>query len=250
MLSANKLKFLTALKLKKFREKEGLFVVEGEKMVAEALAQTVVEVVEIFALPEWISKNTAALRGRKCEPNTEAELKKISNLQTPNQVFATCRIPNFVIDSQRVTNDFSLFLDEIRDPGNVGAILRIADWFGIGQVFVAPGNVEIFSPKVVQASMGAIFRVRVFEKKLDELTASFPNLPVLGATLDGDDIFRTDLPRKGLLVIGNESRGIGAENLKFLTQKIGIPPAPTGGAESLNAAVAAGILCAVLVNKA
>lgn len=249
MLSVNKLKFLTALKLKKFREKEGLFVVEGEKLVAEVLAQTAVEIVEIFALPEWISQNSAQLKNRTCASITEPQLKKISNLQTPNQVFAVCKTPAFEIDYQRVTNEFSLFLDDIRDPGNVGTMLRIADWFGIGHVFISPASVEIFHPKVVQASMGAIFRVKVFERQLTELKMAFPGLPVLGATLDGADIFQAHLPRRGLIIIGNESRGIGSENLVLLTQKISIPEAQRGGAESLNAAVAAGIICAVLINK-
>lgn len=137
------------------------------------------------------------------------------------------------------------YLDGIQDPGNLGSILRIADWFGFAAVYCSPDCVDVFNPKVVQASMGAVLRMPVWEIPISDLCEQPSTFPVLGAMLDAENVMNAQLPNHGLLVIGNEGKGISTEVMAFLTQRISIPKHPKGGAESLNAAVAAGILAAL-----
>lgn len=246
MLSHNQQKLIAALHIKKYRQKYRKFVVEGEKMVAELLTQNRLSVSAIFGLERWADDHAVLLEPflEKFNPVTEAELKKISALTTPNQVLALAELPDALSYPDLLRTERCFYLDGLQDPGNLGAILRIADWFGWPAVFCSPDCVDAFSPKVVQASMGAIFRIQTYEIDLAELVTKVPDLPVLGAVLGGDDVFNTSWPAHGLLVIGNEGRGIQATTQNLLTQRLTIPRHPNGGAESLNAAVAAGILAA------
>ncbi len=246
MLSHNQSKFLASLGLKKYRQLHGQFLVEGEKMVSELLGQTRFGVSSIFGLGLWAESHADLLRpfSNKFIEVTDAELSKISALTTPNQVLAVAEIPLETCNLQLATTDICFYLDGIQDPGNMGSILRIADWFGFPAVFCSPDCADVFSPKVVQASMGAIFRVPSWEIELNELLAATPKISVAGAVLDGENVFDAKLPSNGLLVIGNEGRGISAYSESVLTHRISIPRHPSGGAESLNAAVAAGILAA------
>ncbi|MFN0174351.1 MAG: TrmH family RNA methyltransferase [Saprospiraceae bacterium] len=246
MLSHNQLKHLRSLSVKKYRQQHGQFLVEGEKMVAELLGQSRIGVSAIFGLESWIGQNGRFLSSFSEKVNlvTEAELVKISSLTTPNKVLAVATMPLETCNFQLATTEPCFYLDGIQDPGNMGSILRVADWFGFPAVFCAPDCVDVFSPKVVQASMGAIFRVQSWEIELAELLAASPKIPVAGAVLDGEHVFETTLPKNGLLVIGNEGRGISRQTESKLTRRISIPRHPAGGAESLNAAVAAGILAA------
>lgn len=247
MLSHNQQKLIAALQVKKYRQKYRKFVVEGEKMVSELLIQNQLPVSAIFGLERWAEEHTALLIPflEKFNPVSAAELKKISALTTPNQVLALADLPNALPSFDLLRTERCFYLDGLQDPGNLGAILRIADWFGWPAVFCSPDCVDAFSPKVVQASMGAIFRIQTHEIDLAELSAQEPNLPILGAVLGGEDVFATQWPDHGLLVIGNEGRGIGPAIEKLLTQRLTIPRHPNGGAESLNASVAAGILAAM-----
>lgn len=247
MLSHNQLKYLRSLSIKKYRDEHGQFLVEGEKMLGELLRQTRIEVSGIFGISKWANANERALQpfADRFTPVTEAELDKISGQKTPNQVLALAQIPAEIPDFQLPLSSACFYLDGIQDPGNMGSILRVADWFGFPAVFCSPDCVDVFSPKVVQASMGAIFRVKTWEASWSEWQANAPSVPVLGAVLGGENVFATPLPPHGLLVVGNEGRGISAEGLLRLTHRIGIPRHPDGAAESLNAAVAAGILAAV-----
>jgi RNA methyltransferase, TrmH family len=247
MLSQNKIKYLTALQSKKFRQKYNIFLAEGDKIGLEIIKNDKIKIEEIFALPGWIEKNMEFLkpfRDRLIEI-TEAELKKISCLTTPNQVLISAHIPDFEIDKTLINSDLSLYLDGIQDPGNMGTILRTADWFGIKNVFCSDTCVDIFNPKVIQASMGAFLRVKSQEIDLQELISE--DLPVYGALLEGNNIFETDFSKRGIIVIGSEGKGISDTILPLLTHKIKIP-AYGNGAESLNAAVATGIICAVFRN--
>ena len=221
-------------------------------MVVELLQQQRFTVVSIWGLERWAADNAATLQPflQNFNPVSEIELRKISSLSTPNSVLAIAQWPDEWPDSRLLQSDICLYLDGIQDPGNLGTILRIADWFGFPAVFCSPDCVDVFSPKVVQATMGAIFRVATREIPLTELLAPLsPAPPVMGAVLGGADIFQSALPRNGLLVIGNEGRGIGPATEQLLTHRLTIPRHPGGGAESLNAAVATGILAAVLRNK-
>ncbi len=258
-LSKVKNKHLQALKLKKFREEFGLFTVEGEKIAAELLSSKSIEIDEIFALDSWIAANQNVLCPHKTKivNVSEAELKNISNLTTPNKVVivAKKRTPP-VLDGTNPYNDdliqksFSFYLDGIQDPGNLGTILRIADWFSIPYVFCSPTTVELWNPKVIQASMGAFLRVQSLEIDFNELKYRYPELPVFAAILKGNNIFETvikhDFPRRGIVIIGNEGQGISENLINQADFKITIPGG--GGAESLNAAVSTGILAAVLTN--
>jgi len=246
MLSHNQLKHLRSLSVKKYRQQHGQFLVEGEKMVAELLEQSRIELSAIFALEPWIEKNSRFLRpfSDKVTAVTETELAKISTLATPNQVLAVAFRSLETYRYSLVKEDICFYLDGIQDPGNMGSILRVADWFGFPAVLCSPDCVDVFSPKVVQASMGAIFRIQTWEIELTELLENAPQIPVIGAVLDGENVLEAKLPAYGLLVIGNEGRGISASVEHVLTHRISIPRHPAGKAESLNAAVASGILAA------
>jgi len=251
MLSHNQIKLLTALQVKKYRQKYRKFVVEGDKMVAELLGQSRIAVSAVFATERWADENADILSGfsEKTTFVTDAELKKISSLTTPNAVLAVAEMPADIESVEILHSNLCFYLDGLQDPGNVGTILRIADWFGLPAVFCSPDCADAFSPKVVQASMGAIFRIRTAELPLIELLRAAPGTAVLGAVLGGDNVFEANTPRTGLLVIGNEGRGISPETEALLTHRLTIPRHPRGGAESLNAAVAAGILAGVVTQK-
>lgn len=246
MLTHHQQKLIAALQVKKYRQKYRKFVVEGDKMVAELLRQTRLPVSALFGLERWAGDHAALLAPflEIFNPVSAGELKKISGLSTPNGVLALAELPATLPDLDLLQTGRCFYLDGLQDPGNLGTILRIADWFGLPAVFCSPDCVDAFSPKVVQASMGAIFRIHTREIALSDLVAQRPGLPVMGAVLGGDDVFRTVLPDHGLLVVGNEGRGLGAIAEQLLTHRLTIPRHPRGQAESLNAAVAAGILAA------
>jgi RNA methyltransferase, TrmH family len=250
MLSKVKIQYLQSLQQKKFRQKYNVFVAEGEKICAEIIEQQQLEVEGVFALSSWLQANKTLLSGYKKEflhEIEDADLKKISSLTTPNQVLIVAKQPAHVLDKGYIAQDLSLFLDGIQDPGNLGTILRIADWFGIQWVFCAPNTVEIYNPKVVQASMGAFLRIKTQTIEMSAFKTLFPNTNIYGAVLGGTNIFTQTFPQNALLVIGNEGNGISASVQAQLTQGITIP-AYGNGAESLNAAIATGIICAVLRN--
>lgn len=249
-ISNQTLKYIKSLHVRKFRQKYNNFIAEGDKIVSEIIQNAPNLIERIFAIPSWVENNVQLVDSiiSNFQPITEEELKKISGLVTPNQIFAIVKQPEIIIDPAIVQTDWSLYLDGIQDPGNMGTILRIADWFGIKHVFCAPNCVEIYSPKVVQASMGAFLRIVGTTQHLNDLRSQFPALPVYGAVLHGENIFHFPVTRSGILVIGNESKGISEEIEKILTHRISIPAGKAGGAESLNAAVATGILVAVFKN--
>jgi TrmH family RNA methyltransferase len=220
-------------------------------MAAELLAQRRVAVSAVFGLERWAAENAALIEPflEKFNPVSESELKKISSLTTPNKVLVVAEMPNESFSPEILQTDFCFYLDGIQDPGNLGTILRTADWFGIPAVFCSPDSADAFSPKVVQASMGAFLRVKIWEIPFEKILENAPNLPVWGAVLEGKNIFEAKLPPNGLLVVGNEGRGVSPEVERRLTHRLSIPRHPNGGAESLNAAVAAGIFAAALRNQ-
>ncbi|MBK8967924.1 MAG: RNA methyltransferase [Saprospiraceae bacterium] len=244
MLSASQQKFLTALQVKKYRQKYRKFTVEGSKLVAELLVQKRIAVVSVFGLERWASENAALLAPfyHLFNAVTENDLKKVSALQTPPPVLAVAEMPEQ--PQPTLETGVAFYLDGIRDPGNLGTIIRVADWFGMPAVYCSPDCVDAFSPKVVQASMGAVLRIPLPAVELTEMLRNNPDLPVAGAVLDGDNIFTCDMPKHGLLVIGNEGGGIRPNVEILLTRRLTIPRAPGSAAESLNASVAAGILAA------
>lgn len=250
-VSKAQFKYIRSLQQKKYRQKYNNFVVEGDKIVEELIRVRPGQVEALYALTPWLERHREALSGLKerITEVTSQELKKLSGLQTPNQVLAVVRIETNELDAGHLTREWTLFLDGIRDPGNLGTIWRIADWFGIPCVCCSPDCVDQYNPKVIQSSMGAFLRVDCMVTTLAELRRVTGPLPVLGADLGGENIFQTVLPARGIVVIGSEAHGLSPQVLEQLTHRIRIPRGAGGGAESLNAAVAAGIICAVLQNR-
>lgn len=251
MLSHNQVKLLTALQVKKYRQKYRKFVVEGDKMVGELLQQSRLTVEAVYGLPEWAEKHGAALEKTAAafHPVSEQDLKRVSSLSTPNQVLALVHLPETAVEPPTLPRRFCFFLDGVQDPGNLGAILRVADWFGHPALFCSPDTADAYNPKVIQAGMGAFLRVPVREIELTDLQEELPDWPLLGADLEGENLFKAGLPDHGLIVIGREGAGIRPDTAARLTHRLMIPRGEGGGAESLNAAVAAGIVAAALANS-
>lgn len=245
MLSKAKIKYLQSLQQKKQRIKENVFLVEGEKIVDEVLRQQLFKVHSIYATEEWINKNAAILTPYETSLTITSPngLKKISSLKTPNSVLAVLEMPNYTPLVDKIQTSLNLVLQNIQDPGNMGTIIRIADWFGIPHIFCSKGCVDIYNSKVVQASMGGFLRVQVHYLDLENLFQEHPTLPVYGAVLGGENAFKQPLNKPSFLLIGNEGKGLSDSIQNQITHKITIPK--MGGAESLNAGVATGILCAL-----
>lgn len=234
MISKNELKYIQSLCQKKQRAAEGVFIAEGPKLAEELLASHY-KIVKGYATEAWLAENIAV---KGFAEVSEIELEKMTGLQTANQVLLVCeqKIQKTIPD---LSQKLSLVLDGIQDPGNLGTIIRIADWFGISQIIASEDTVDLYNPKVIQSTMGSFIRVPLYYTNIvDFLTAT--KLPVYGAMLNGMSIYDVQKPVSGLLVIGNESKGIREHIQALIKQAITIPR--FGGAESLNAAIATGIL--------
>jgi TrmH family RNA methyltransferase len=244
MLGKSQAKYIQSLGQKKVRDEAGLFIAEGPKIVSEILTMAKDEVVQLFALEEWITQNVKACAGIDTIPVSEIELGKISQMTTPNKVLATVRKPGHE-PTLSAKGTVSLVLDTIQDPGNLGTIIRIADWFNIRQVICSRECADVYSPKVVQSTMGSIMRVQTQYTDLVQWLDQQHEVNIYAASLRGEDITTMKKISEGVIVIGNESKGIGDEIMKAVDVKITIPG--KGGAESLNAAVATGIILSHLV---
>lgn len=245
MLSKNRIKQINALQQKKFRSENHTFVAEGHKVVMELL-RSPLRVREIFATSDWIAQHAAKFHGVKITEASDAEIKKISAMQTACNVVAEVEMKpetSFSLDA----NTLYLAMDSVRDPGNFGTIIRIANWFGIKTILASDDCVDLYNPKVIQASMGSAFRVDVQYCDLPKTLASAQSigLPVYGTFLDGDNIYTASLSNKGIVVLGNEGHGILPDTAKQITRRILIPcGAPSDTApESLNVATATAIVC-------
>jgi RNA methyltransferase, TrmH family len=244
MLSKQKIKDTQTLGQKKFRQQERLFIAEGPKLVKELLEADASMVKEVLAVKEWIIENEKILGKIAVTEITETELERISQLTTPNKVLAIVR--QFDEDKEITTKGkIILALDGIQDPGNLGTIIRTADWFGIEQIVCSPDSAELYNPKVVQATMGSIARVKVFYTDLHEWLAEQKNVGIYATTLEGEDVSTVKKIKEGIIVFGNESKGISPDILKLATVKLTIPK--KGKAESLNAAVASGVVLGLVM---
>lgn len=242
MLTKSHIKHLNDLRQKKaVRDEYGMFVAEGPKVVEELLHIENIEADEIFATDEWLFPRHELVkeRSRFFMEVRPQELERISGLKTPNQVFGVFYKPDFA-GQPKLRGKLSIMLDGVQDPGNLGTIIRIADWFGIQNVICSPTCADAFAPKVVQSTMGSLGRVRVEYTELSELISLNADLPIYAAALDGTSIYKQPPVKEGFLLIGNEARGVNHELLEKATHRITIPR--VGNAESLNAAVAAGII--------
>lgn len=250
-LSKNKEKYIRSLSSKKNRQEHNNFFAEGIKLAEEILTSDRLQLENIYALQTWVDDNniTSSKYQNILEVVSLRELKKISQLSTPNQVLIVAKQPEITVEEEKVREDWSLYLDRIQDPGNMGTILRIANWFGIEHIFCSPDCVDIYNPKVIQSSMGAFLRTKVIYMDFDTFQSNYGEIPTYGATLKGRSIFQPMLSQVGVLVLGNESRGIAPDILKKITHQITIPTYGAGEMESLNVAVATGIICAAIRNS-
>ena len=249
MLSHNQFKYINSLKIKKFRQQHKAFFVEGEKGVAE-LFQSPLHIAKVFALREWLDANQPILEVRNAEIQeiTENELKKVSDLSSPNQVLAIAAIPETEMPAPNQFTGMALALDGIRDPGNMGTIIRTADWFGINKIICSSDSVDIYNPKVVQATMGSFSRVEVFYVDLQDFFGSLAStVPVFGALLEGPILSEKTFVKEGIILIGSESHGISEKLIPFVNEPVYIPHfssnTTSNRAESLNASIANGIIC-------
>jgi RNA methyltransferase, TrmH family len=253
------LKFVSSLKQKKYRQKYRLFVIEGEKAVDELMASGY-GIHSVFAVREWIEKrrlkegtlwaapagsHTGEFSGGLFEVS-DSGLRKISSMKTPNKVLAVVHMPDFRLDPASLTNSLSLVLDNIQDPGNLGTLVRSADWFGIENIILSENSAEVTNPKVIQATMGSVLRVRTHYTDLPSFLGLpvISEIPVFGAFAGAPPVYSVPLAGSGMIVLGNESQGISDRVKKYIKQRIGIPVFPRKGIlpESLNMAVAGSLI--------
>ncbi len=259
MLSKNQIKFVNSLKQKKNRTEHNLFIAEGIKIVPELLLSKI-KVKQIFASSDFLNI-TNIDKDIECIEVKLNELERLSALITPNEVLAVCEIPEYELNNVDFNDKLTLVLDNIQDPGNLGTIIRIADWFGIENIICSNETADAFNPKVVQATMGSIARIKVHYIGLAEFFENYQKsysnksagrkpegIHIYGALIDGENIYNSPLASNGFIIIGNESKGISNDIISYVTDKISIPSfshskSADGKAESLNAAIAASIIC-------
>ena len=240
MISKNQIKFIRQLEQKKFRHREGLFVAEGTKVVGDLLKAGYMPH-SLYATPDWLAENQSHLL---ISSVTDDELTRLSFQQHPQQVLALFPIPE-PADLSPLTSHLSLLLDGVQDPGNLGTIIRIADWFGISNIICSEDTVDAYNPKVVQATMGSIARVNIIYTNLLELLDGLPaDFPVYGTLLDGENIYTQELTPHGLIIMGNEGNGISDAVRQRVNRRLLIPDFHNGDtADSLNVAIATAITC-------
>lgn len=247
MISKNRAKFIISLQKKKIRDEERLFVIEGDKIVREFLASGA-RIQSLIAKPEFISSIPDEVLGKV--PETEDvsydELKAISTLKTPHNALAIIQMPDRELNTDEVYQELCVALDFVQDPGNLGTIIRAAGWFGIKNIICSSDCVDVYNPKVIQASMGALLHVNIFYSDLKKFlkASEMDNISVFGTLLEGESIYSHKLANKGIILLGNESKGISPELFPFITEKIMIPKYSKEryGIDSLNVGMAASVV--------
>lgn len=245
MISKAKIKFIRSLQQKKYRDKEKLFLVEGLKIVKELLIHQPSSCEELYLVNNLDTSTSAELNSfQNKQFISENELKQISALKTPPGVLAIVKYP--AISAPELTRDISLALDKIQDPGNLGTIIRIADWFGVKNIVCSEDTVDCYNPKVVQSTMGAIFRSRIYYTDLKNIIQeNRSHVTSYATSLSGENVYETTLNKPAIILMGNESNGLSDGLIQLAEKKIKIPSFAQGdmGSESLNVSVATGIIC-------
>jgi TrmH family RNA methyltransferase len=249
MLGKNRISTLRKLHQKKNRAEEGLFLAEGAKIVEELLRDDF-PVAEILALPSWINRNRAKLQKASVLEITQADMERISTLVSPSEVLAVCEIPKEE-PLELSTDALVLVLDSIRDPGNMGTLIRLADWFGFDAVVASEDSVEWTNPKVIQASMGSFLRLRPYYGELQAIFKRHPGLPVTATELQGESLYTGNFEPFGFFVLSNESRGLSEELKPFVNRSLHIPTFSKNNrhAESLNVATAGAIILSEIARR-
>ena len=244
MLSKNKIKYIRSLELKKNRKEEGVFVAEGHKLVGDLLGKFHCRL--LVATHTWMEHHPYIQADEVIEVSGE-ELTRASLLKTPQDVLAVFEQPQYTTNPEVLSSALCLALDDVQDPGNLGTIIRLAEWFGIEHIFCSQGTVDVYNPKVIQATMGAMARVQLHYVDLPALITSLhKDIPVYGTFLDGNDMYGEPLSGNGLIVMGNEGNGISEEVSRLINRRLYIPnyPQERETSESLNVATATAIICA------
>lgn len=251
MFSKNKIKYINSLSLKKNRKKEGLFIAEGKKTVEDLLSGNY-KIEELYISEDFEFDHPLKDNIQIVTVDFES-IRKISQTKNPQGILAIVRIPKQEINYKEISSSLCIFLDDIQDPGNLGTIVRLANWFGISHIICSNESVDVYNPKVVQATMGSLAGVNIyyldpgtFFKKLESF-----DLPVYGTYLEGANIYETELTEKGIIVLGNEANGISENVSQFVTKKLNIPSynKERTKTESLNIAIAASLVCAEFKRK-
>lgn len=242
MLSKNKIKYIRSLDLKKNRKEEHAFVAEGHKLVADLIEHLSCNL--LLATHTWLETHPTISADEIIEV-TQEELTRASLQKSPQDVLAVFKQPDYPMNPEVINQSLCLALDDIQDPGNLGTIIRIADWFGIEHIFCSQNTVDVYNPKTIQATMGALARVKVHYCSLPSLITSL-QAPVYGTFLDGVNIYQEKLSSNGLIIMGNEGNGITEKVEKLVNKRLYIPnyPPHRETSESLNVAMATGIICA------
>lgn len=244
MLSKNKIKYIHSLELKKNRKAEHVFVGEGHKLVGDLLDHFPCRL--LVATPQWLHEHPTVQADEIIEVTPE-ELTRASLLKTPQEVLAVFEQPDYPCSTEVIRHQLCLALDDVQDPGNLGTIIRVADWFGIEHIFCSTGTVDIYNPKTVQATMGALARVQVHYTSLPTLIQGLDaSVPVYGTFLEGEVLYQEELSAHGLIIMGNEGKGVSPEVKTLINRKLYIPnyPQERATSESLNVAIATAVVCA------
>ena len=241
-LSKNKIKYIHSLELKKIRKEERVFLAEGPKLVGDLLGHFPCRF--LAATPFWFQEHPGIDASELVEVSQE-DLSRASLLKTPQQVLAIFEQPQYTLDPEAVRSSLCLALDDVQDPGNLGTIIRLADWFGVEHIFCSAGTADVYNPKTVQATMGALARVKVHYCSLPQHIESLTDIPVYGTFLNGNIIYTESLSAHGLIVMGNEGKGVSPEVEKLINKKLYIPnyPQERETSESLNVAIATAVVC-------
>jgi TrmH family RNA methyltransferase len=255
MLSRNRIKYLNSLKIKKYRTETGQFLVEGDKIIRDALVSGRVSFRMVIATTEWLSHiDEMKLRGagEVIEAN-QASISRVSSLETPPPVLAVAEMSMVSFDHSRFSDSLTIALDRVQDPGNLGTIIRTADWFGINKILCNTGCADCYNPKAVQASMGALFHMDLCYGDLQDMLQTFTgdaHFPVYGTFLDGIPVHQLKPARRGIILFGNESQGISTGLISQVTTRITIPSQNRNKShvESLNVASSVAVVCSALTH--
>ena len=231
------------MELKKNRKEEHAFVAEGHKLVGDLLGHFPCKL--LVATHAWLERNPG-MKADEIIEVTQEELTRASLQKAPQEVLAVFEQPTYEMDASVVSQNLCLALDDVQDPGNLGTIIRLADWFGIEHIFCSQGTVDVYNPKTIQATMGALARVKLHYCHLPSFIASLKDTPVYGTFLDGENMYGKNLSEHGLIVMGNEGNGISDEVGKLVNERLYIPnyPPQRETSESLNVAIATSVICA------
>ncbi len=249
MITNNQIKFVKSLHQSKFRQKYNNFIAEGDKIAQEILQSASFNVINIFATRDWIENNNEILKLQSSVPVDilPPDMSKISNLKTNSSVLIVLEKKSELVDYEKVNSGHAIYLDDVQDPGNLGTIIRIADWFGVNTIIRSRGCADFYNPKVIQATMGSFLNVSLFTESFNNL--NIPNHDTVGAVMHGSTLTEFEWPLQTMLIMGNEGKGISAAIHQEIDHHVTIPGSKNRVADSLNVGMAAGILMGSMFMK-